>query len=95
MLHEPAAPVGKDPAFAYKKRLGVILFFVYGAIYAAFVIINIADASLMEKTLFGGQNLAVVYGFGLIVLALLLALAYNSACGKREKAMKDAKGGKK
>ncbi len=92
MLHEPAANVGKDPAFAYKRRLGVILFFVYGAIYAAFVILNIVDASLMEAVLFSGLNLAVVYGFGLIILALILALAYNRACGKREIAMAGAKG---
>jgi uncharacterized membrane protein (DUF485 family) len=92
MLHEPAANVGKDPAFAYKRRLGVILFFVYGAIYATFVILNIVDASLMEAILFGGLNLAVVYGFGLIILALILALAYNRACGKREIAMAGVKG---
>jgi hypothetical protein len=28
-------------------------------------------------------NLAVVYGFGLIVFALILALIYNRACGRR------------
>jgi uncharacterized membrane protein (DUF485 family) len=95
MLHEPAANAGKDPAFAYKRRLGVILFFVYGAIYAAFVIINIADASLMEARLFAGLNLAVVYGFGLIVLALVLALAYSRACGKKEAALGASKGSEK
>jgi len=92
MLHEPAANVGKDPAFAYKRRLGVILFLIYGAIYAAFVIINIANASLMEAILFSGLNLAVVYGFGLILLALILALAYNRACGRREASMAAPKG---
>jgi len=35
----------------------------------------------------------VVYGFGLIVFALLLALAYNAACSRREAALGD-KGGK-
>jgi hypothetical protein len=37
-------------------------------------------------------NLAVVYGFGLIVLALVLALAYNRACGRREASMASEKG---
>jgi uncharacterized membrane protein (DUF485 family) len=92
MLHEPAANVGKDPAFAYKRRLGVILFFIYGAIYAAFVILNIADASLMEAIIVGGLNLAVIYGFGLIIVALIFALAYNRACGKKESSMAGAKG---
>ena len=40
MLHEPAAKTGKDPAFAYKRRLGVIMFIVYGVIYAGFVAVK-------------------------------------------------------
>jgi uncharacterized membrane protein (DUF485 family) len=87
MLHEPAAKTGKDPAFAYKRRLGVIMFAVYGAIYAGFVIVNLVSPQLAGTTLFGGQNLDVVYGIGLIVLALALALVYNSACTRQEKAM--------
>jgi uncharacterized membrane protein (DUF485 family) len=87
MLHEPATPAGKDPAFAYKRRLGVILFFVYAAIYAAFVILNLVTPSIMDTTLFAGLNVAVIYGFGLILLALILALAYNRACGKKEAAL--------
>jgi hypothetical protein len=87
MLHEPAGNVGKDPAFAYKRRLGVILFIVYGAIYAGFVVWNLVKPAAMGAILFSGLNLAVVYGFGLIILALLLALAYNRACGRREAAL--------
>jgi uncharacterized membrane protein (DUF485 family) len=84
MLHEPAAKTGKDPAFAFKRRLGVILFFAYGAVYAGFIAVNLISPTLMKALVLPGQNLAVVYGFGLIVLALLLALIYNAACGKRE-----------
>lgn len=84
MLHEPAANAGKDPAFAFKRRLGVILFLIYAAIYAGFVILNLVSPAAMEAMLFSGLNVAVVYGFGLIVLALILALAYNRACGRRE-----------
>jgi uncharacterized membrane protein (DUF485 family) len=93
MLHEAAARVGKDPAFAYKRRLGVIMFIVYAAIYAGFVAINIIKPVLMETILFSGLNLAVVYGFGLIVFALLLALVYNRACGRKEAALAATKGG--
>jgi uncharacterized membrane protein (DUF485 family) len=84
MLHEPAGAVGKDPAFAYKRRLGVIFFIVYGAIYAGFVILNLVSPPTMGTILFSGLNVAVVYGIALIVLALILALAYNRACGRRE-----------
>jgi uncharacterized membrane protein (DUF485 family) len=84
MLHEPAAQAGKDPAFAFKRRLGVRLFWVYGLIYAGFVTINLVRPALMGALVLGGLNLAVVYGFGLIFLALLLALAYNRACNRKE-----------
>jgi uncharacterized membrane protein (DUF485 family) len=87
MLHEPAAKAGKDPAFAFKRRLGVIMFIAYAAIYAAFVLINLLSPGLMGWIALAGLNLAVVYGFGLIVLALILALIYNALCTHREAAL--------
>jgi uncharacterized membrane protein (DUF485 family) len=92
MLHEPAAPVGKDPAFAYKRKLGVIMFIVYGVIYAGFVVVNLVQPQHMGDILFAGLDIAVVYGFGLIVLALVLALAYNRACGRKEAEFAGKKG---
>lgn len=90
MLHEPAAPSGKDPASPFKMRLGIWMFFVYGLIYAGFVVINLTNPLLMERVVLLGLNLAVVYGFGLIVLALVLALVYNHICGQREALMAQA-----
>lgn len=87
MLHEPAAPVGEDRAEGYKTRLGVRLFWVYAVVYAGFTLINVVKPTLMEKTVFLGLNLAVVYGFGLIIVALVLALLYNRACSRREEMM--------
>ena len=85
MLHEPAVQTGKDNATAYKTRLGVWMFIFYAIIYAGFVAINLVKADLMEKIVFLGLNLAVVYGFGLIIFALLLALFYSSLCTRMEK----------
>jgi uncharacterized membrane protein (DUF485 family) len=85
MLHEPAAQSGPDHAQGFKSKLGVRMFFVYAAVYAGFVAINILSPLTMEKTVMLGLNLATVYGFGLIVFALVLALVYNTACSKREK----------
>lgn len=85
MLHKPAAQSGPDHAQGYKSRLGVWMFLVYAVIYAGFVALNIISPLSMEKTIFLGLNLAVVYGFGLIIFALILALIYNFACGVREK----------
>jgi uncharacterized membrane protein (DUF485 family) len=84
MLHEPAAPSGKDPASGYKKQLGVVMFIFYSVIYAGFVLINVISPLTMDAIVFWGLNLAVVYGFGLIVLALILAVIYNQLCSRKE-----------
>jgi len=84
MLHEPATPSGKDPASEYKKMLGVWMFIFYSAVYAGFVLINVISPLTMDMIVFMGLNLAVVYGFGLILLALILALIYNHMCGRKE-----------
>lgn len=87
MLHEPAAQYGKDPAFAYKRTLGVRMFLVYALLYLGFIVINLIKPVLMETTVIAGLNLAVIYGFSLIIIALILALFYNRACGRREAAL--------
>lgn len=95
MLHEPAnTPPEKDHAIAYKTRLGIQMFVVYALIYAGFVLINIIKPVLMEKEIIFGLNLAVVYGFGLIILSLIMALIYNYLCIKQEGALngEDIKG---
>ena len=84
MLHEPASQCGPDHAADYKMRLGVYFFIVYCLVYAGFVAINVASPQTMETLVVAGLNLAVVYGFGLIVFALVLALLYNGACTRRE-----------
>jgi len=88
MLHEPAVQSGKDPAFAYKRKLGARMFIAYALFYAGFVAINLMRPMLMEKTVFAGLNLAVVYGFGLIIIALIMALIYSRACGRKEASLK-------
>ena len=88
MLHEPAnTPQEEDHAVAYKTRLGVQMFIIYALVYAGFVLINIIKPVLMEKTIIFGLNLAVVYGFGLIILSLVMALIYNVLCVRKEKAL--------
>ncbi len=85
MLHKPAQQVGPDHAAGFKSRLGVRMFIVYAVIYAAFVAINVIRPVLMERNIFFGLNLAVTYGFSLIVLALILALIYNHSCNREER----------
>lgn len=61
-------------------RLGLKLFFVYLFLYAGFVLINTFSAETMEMTPIAGINLAILYGFALIVGALILALIYGAMC---------------
>lgn len=69
-------------------RYGLILFFVYLVLYGGFVLINAFTPETMEATPFGGINLAILYGFALIVAAFLLALVYGFLC--RESQTPDA-----
>lgn len=92
MLHEPSKPQGKDHAVDYKTWLGVKMFVAYGLIYMGFVAINVIKPVAMETTIVFGLNLAVVYGFGLIITALVLALVYNHMCTVRERAAASSAG---
>ena len=86
MLHEPAhTEHGVDEAAAYKRRLGLWMLLFYGILYVIFIIINVAWPSAMGTEMFAGLNLAIVYGFALIIIAFVLALIYNWACTRHEK----------
>ncbi len=87
MLHEPVAVIGKDNAAAKKSRLGVILFIVYTVIYAGFVLIGLTKPELMGLEIIGGQNIAIIYGFGLIILAIVMGFVYNFFCTRMENKM--------
>ena len=93
MLHEPAAEHQEDERLsAYKASLGVKMFILYALVYAGFVAIGLVDIDLYKKQIFWGLNLAVFYGFGLIIFALVLALIYDRACGAKEAEMTPAAG---
>ena len=85
MDHGPAKKMGKDNASEIKSKIGLVLFIVYGLIYAGFIAINTLWPKLMEVYVVLGLNLAVVYGFGLIILAIVMGLIYNSVCTNYEK----------
>jgi len=68
------------PQRRFNTRLGLFLFLVYLTLYTGFVLINAFAADQMETIILAGLNLAIVYGFGLIVFALVLALIYGMLC---------------
>ena len=61
-------------------RIGLVLFAVYLLLYGGFVGINAFDPEAMEATPLEGVNLAILYGFGLIIAAFALALLYGWLC---------------
>ncbi len=83
-MHGPAAKLGEDYAAARKSKLGVKLFIFYILVYAGFVVIGLVDPELMGLHVIGKQNLAIVYGFGLIVLAIIMGFIYNAMCTRLE-----------
>ena len=84
MLHKPATPSEKDLAGPYKMRLGIWMFIFYSLFYASFVAINLLSPRAMAQIVFAGLNLATVYGFALIIVALVEALIYDAMCRKKE-----------
>ncbi|TVQ17553.1 MAG: DUF485 domain-containing protein, partial [Bacteroidetes bacterium] len=70
-----------------KTKLGLILFFVYAVIYAGFVIIGLSYTHLLSIKVIVGLNLAVVYGIGLIILAIVMGYVYSLVCTHMEDKM--------
>ena len=76
MDHGQSTDWGEDLAAGYKTRLGLWMFLAYGIVYGGFVAINSMWPNMMAAPL-GKLNMAIVYGFSLIGLALIMALLYN------------------
>ncbi|MDX1969230.1 MAG: DUF485 domain-containing protein [Planctomycetaceae bacterium] len=84
--HEPA--VKSEPedlaVAARNSRYGLVLYSLYFAFYAGFVGLNAFAPAAMAVDL-AGINLAIWYGLGLIVAAMVLAVIYTYLCsGKVE-----------
>ncbi len=92
MAHGPSVDWGKDNAIKHKTKIGLMLFFVYFVIYAGFVGINALKPKLMEQEILFGLNLACVYGFGLIIFAIVLGMIYNAICTRAENVMNNKEG---
>ena len=89
MFHEPSNELGVDHAAKRKARLGVWFFFLYLFFYAGFVAIGVLNYELLAHKVVAGLNLALVYGMGLILFAVLLGILYNHFCSRYEDEMND------
>lgn len=61
-------------------RRGLWFFGFYLVLYIGFVMINAFAPELMERTPIAGLNVAILYGFGLIFAAFLMAMLYGLLC---------------
>ena len=65
---------------ARNARYGLILFVIYVIFYAGFVFLSAFEPQWMTRDVAGGVNLAVAYGFALIIAAFVLAMIYMILC---------------
>ncbi|MHB8962389.1 MAG: DUF485 domain-containing protein [Saccharofermentanales bacterium] len=83
MIHGPAVEWKDDKTVVKKTRMGIIMVSIYILVYAVFVTLNVVNPKLMKMDI-GSLNLAIVYGFGLILLAVVQAVIYNHYCTRLE-----------
>jgi uncharacterized membrane protein (DUF485 family) len=77
-MSKPNAP--PDRVIAYNTRVGLIFFSIYLILYSAFVYLSAFRGDLMARPAVAGVNLAVIYGFVLIIGAFVLAMIYMFLC---------------
>ena len=59
------------------SRIGLTLFTIYLVLYSGFMLLSAFWPAVMEAKPLAGINLAILYGFGLIIAAFVLALIYG------------------
>jgi uncharacterized membrane protein (DUF485 family) len=82
VLHEPSHErEAEQPGLVSRNtRSGLLLFAVYLVFYAGFMGLSTFSPETMKARPLGGINLAILYGFGLIGLAFVLAIVYLVLC---------------
>ncbi|MFM1801148.1 MAG: hypothetical protein RJA81_500 [Planctomycetota bacterium] len=84
LLHGPNPGAENEPPEdpeiqARNSRLGLRLFLKYGLVYALYVGVGAFFPSVMRIRI-GGLNVAVIWGFILIILAFVMAIVYGRLC---------------
>ena len=77
-MAEHRDPQGRGAGRA--ARIGFGLFWVYVALYFGFIALVLFRPDVLSSRPFGGTNLAIASGLGLIAAALLLSVVYMVAC---------------
>ncbi len=83
MNKPPAPPSAEILAIrSYNARMGLVLFVFYLAAYIGFVVLSATDEGrkVLQQAALGGVNVAVLYGFGLILGAFVISIIYMLLC---------------
>lgn len=88
MDHEHYSKWDKDKSTNFKAKIGIWMFLGYSVVYAGFILINVIYPKLMAVDI-GPLNLAIIYGLGLILIALIMALIYNKICTDAERKLNE------
>jgi uncharacterized membrane protein (DUF485 family) len=84
MHHGPATEWREDKSEGFKQKLGLNMYAIFAPVYLAFILVCVISPRFMAKDI-GSLNVAIVFGFGIIILAIIQALIYNYICSRREK----------
>lgn len=84
MDHGPSTDWKVEKSGSYKSKLGLIMFAIFTPIYMGFVLMSVISPSFMATEV-GDLNISIVYGFFIIILAVVLAVVYNKLCSNKEK----------
>jgi uncharacterized membrane protein (DUF485 family) len=84
MSHGPPTEWKEEKSEGFKRKLGLIMFAFYTALYFIFVLLCVLSPKLVSAKVLN-LNLAVTYGFALIITAIILALLYNFFCARKER----------
>jgi uncharacterized membrane protein (DUF485 family) len=60
-----------------KIKIGIRMTILYALVYAGFIFLAVSQPAWMGLPFLFGQNLAITYGLGLILTAIIFALIYN------------------
>jgi uncharacterized membrane protein (DUF485 family) len=84
MSHGPATEWKEEKSRGFKTKLGLVMIAIFIVIYLAFILLTVISPKTMANDV-GSINVAVFYGFLIIVIAIIQALIYNVICARREK----------
>jgi uncharacterized membrane protein (DUF485 family) len=81
-MNKPAVPPSAEVLAirSYNARMGLVLFVFYLAAYVGFVVLSAVSQDVLRQPSLGGVNVAVLYGFGLIIGAFVVSIIYMLLC---------------